>query len=67
MHIRRPRGITVQQLMVVTALGFLGGVYIWQPLIVKWKKENKENSDKKDQIPETSSDLTVGTNISKSV
>lgn len=65
MHIRRPRGITVQQLMVVTALGFLGGVYIWQPLIVKWKKDN---SDKKDQIPETlSTPTTVATNTSKSV
>ena len=64
MHIRRPRGITVQQLMVVTALGFLGGVYIWQPLIVKWKKDN---SDKKDQIPETLSTTTVATNTSKSV
>lgn len=64
MQIRRPRGITVQQLMVVTALGFLGGVYIWQPLIVKWKKDN---SDKKDQIPETLSTPTVATNTSKSV
>ncbi|TMW41438.1 hypothetical protein DOY81_012635 [Sarcophaga bullata] len=62
MHIRRPRGITVQQLMVVTALGFLGGVYIWQPLIVKWKKDN---TDKKDQIPETLSASTETTITSK--
>lgn len=47
MQIRRPRGITVQQLMVVTALGFLGGVYIWQPLIVKWKKENSAKNEQK--------------------
>lgn len=44
MQIRRPRGITTQQLMVVTAIGFLGGVYIWKPLILKWK--NEENSKK---------------------
>lgn len=48
MRIRRPRGITVQQLMVVTAIGFLGGVYIWKPLILKYRAEStevKENSD----------------------
>lgn len=49
MQIRRPRGITVQQLMVVTALGFLGGVYIWQPLIVKWKKENSSKNEQKSE------------------
>lgn len=54
MQIRRPRGITVPQLMVITALGVLGGVYIWQPLIVKWKKEN---SDKKEQ---TTGTITAG-------
>lgn len=46
MRIRRPRGVTVTQLMIVTALGFLGGVYIWKPLIVKWRKENILNTDK---------------------
>lgn len=40
MQIRRPRGVTVTQLMVVTAVGFLGGVYIWKPLITKWKNDN---------------------------
>lgn len=47
MRIRRPRGVTVQQLMVVTAIGFLGGVYIWKPLILKYRAEGtqpKENS-----------------------
>lgn len=46
MQIRRPRGVTVPQLMVVTAVGFLGGVYIWKPLILRFKDENKaQNSE----------------------
>ncbi|XP_017464712.1 PREDICTED: uncharacterized protein LOC108358080 [Rhagoletis zephyria] len=42
MRIRRPRGITVQQLMIVTAVGFLGGVYIWKPLILKYRAESED-------------------------
>lgn len=45
MQIRRPRGVTVPQLMVVTALGVLGGVYIWQPLILKYKNDNKSDGE----------------------
>lgn len=41
MQIRRPKGVTVPQLMVVTAIGVLGGIYIWQPLILKYKNEKK--------------------------
>lgn len=33
LRIPKPRGFTTIQLMVVTALGFGGGVYIWKPLI----------------------------------
>lgn len=44
MQIRRPRGVTVPQLMIVTAIGFLGGVYIWQPLIIKYKNESKSEN-----------------------
>lgn len=52
MQIRRPRGITTQQLMVVTAIGFLGGVYIWKPLILKWKKEegNKDSASNDQEV-----------------
>ncbi|XP_075151632.1 uncharacterized protein LOC142225691 isoform X2 [Haematobia irritans] len=45
MQIRRPRGVTTQQLMVVTAVGFLGGVYIWKPLILKWKNESSSSNN----------------------
>lgn len=57
MQIRRPRGVTVPQLMIVTAIGFLGGVYIWQPLIIKYKNESKaENTNN-----ETSQAVTAAT------
>jgi len=45
MQIRRPRGVTVPQLMVVTAIGLLGGIYIWQPLILKYKNEKKTEAE----------------------
>lgn len=32
MRIRKPRGISTIQLMVVTGVGFGAGVYIWKPL-----------------------------------
>lgn len=64
MQIRRPRGITVQQLMVVTALGVLGGVYIWQPLIVTWKKEK---SSKKEQTTEEITAIAATKTTAKSV
>lgn len=52
MRIRRPRGITVQQLMVVTAIGFLGGVYIWKPLILKYRAEGTELKENRDNLKE---------------
>ncbi|XP_054745171.1 uncharacterized protein LOC129249396 [Anastrepha obliqua] len=64
MRIRRPRGVTVQQLMVVTAVGFLGGVYIWKPLILKFRSENtqqKEESVKESALPVSSK--AVPTNL----
>jgi len=45
MQIRRPRGVTVPQLMVVTAIGVLGGIYIWQPLILKYKNDKKTEAE----------------------
>lgn len=32
MRIRKPRGISTVQLMVVTGVGFGAGIYIWKPL-----------------------------------
>lgn len=61
MQIRRPRGVTVPQLMVVTAIGFLGGVYIWQPLILKYKNDSKsENTNN-----ETSEAVAAATTSTK--
>lgn len=33
MRIRKPRGITRGQIVLVTVLGVFGGVYIWRPLV----------------------------------
>lgn len=41
MRIRRPRGITNTQILVVSTVGILGGVYIWKPLLERWKLEDK--------------------------
>lgn len=43
MRIRKPAGISTTQLLIVTAVGFIGGVYIWQPLLLKLKKEKEPN------------------------
>lgn len=32
MRIYRPRGITNGQIVLVTVLGVIGGIYIWKPL-----------------------------------
>lgn len=60
MQIRRPRGITVPQLMVVTAIGFLGGVYIWQPLILKYRNESK-SGDSSNETSQTTPATTTST------
>lgn len=36
--------VTVPQLAVVTFVGILGGVYIWKPLLVKFKAEQSGSS-----------------------
>lgn len=62
MQIRRPRGVTVPQLMIVTAIGFLGGVYIWQPLIIKYKNESKsENTNNETSQTVTAAAPTTST------
>lgn len=33
MKIYKPRGITRGQFVLVTVLGFFGGIYIWKPLL----------------------------------
>lgn len=35
-RIRKPRGLTTGQLVLVTVLGVFGGVYIWKPLLVQY-------------------------------
>lgn len=61
MQIRRPRGVTVPQLMVVTAIGFLGGVYIWQPLILKYKNESKSGNSSNETSQTAPVKTTTGT------
>lgn len=39
LRIRRPKGITSTQLMVVIGVGVIAGSYIWQPLLIRYKKE----------------------------
>lgn len=54
MRIRRIRGISGQQLFVASAVGVLGGLYIWRPVfdqlhknqnLPKPKEENVDNSE----------------------
>lgn len=42
MRIRRPRNISTSQLMVITAVGIISGVYIWKPLFEKLKSEEAQ-------------------------
>lgn len=39
MRIRKPRNISTIQLMVVSAVGILGGVYIYKPLVLQYKSD----------------------------
>lgn len=42
MRIRKPKHITIPQLAVVTAVGIVGGIYIYKPLFEKfWFGERK--------------------------
>jgi len=44
LKIRKPKNFSIGQVLIVSVIGILTGVYIWQPLIVKHKKEiNPEN------------------------
>lgn len=43
-RIRKPRGISTIQLMVVSVVGLIGGIYIWKPLFVNLRRE--QNDDK---------------------
>lgn len=36
MRIRKPKHITIPQLAVVTAVGIVGGIYIYKPLFEKF-------------------------------
>lgn len=51
MRIRKPKDISTAQLLIVTAIGFCGGVYIWQPLLLKLKKENESNLNSTENSP----------------
>lgn len=46
MRIRKPRGFSTIQLMVVTVVGFAGGVYIWQPLFQSLQPSSKSEPTK---------------------
>lgn len=65
MQIRRPRGVTVPQLMLVTAIGFLGGVYIWKPLILKYKNENQPENSEAPTATNSTTAATITTNSTK--
>jgi len=54
-RIRKPRNISVPQLMLVTVLGVAGGFYIYRPLILNYRKELTEQN-KLHNLEETSTD-----------
>ena len=39
MRIRKPRGVTPLQLVFVSVVGVLGGVYIWKPVFQSFNKK----------------------------
>lgn len=41
-RIPKPRGITTVQLMVVTLIGFGGGIYIWKPLFLSLRSQQSD-------------------------
>lgn len=41
MRIYKPRGVTKGQVVLVTILGFFGGVYIWKPLLDEYLPRKK--------------------------
>lgn len=47
MRIRKPTSITVPQLMIVTAVGVISGLYIYQPLFLRHKKDLAEKKELK--------------------
>lgn len=42
LRIRKPRGISTVQLMVVTLIGFAGGIYIWKPLFLALSPQQQQ-------------------------
>lgn len=41
-RIRKPRGISTIQLLVVSVVGLVGGVYIWKPLFQNLRRQQNE-------------------------
>jgi len=46
MRIRKPRGLTTTQLMVATVIGVIGGLYIYQPLVLENRKNRSLHNEK---------------------
>lgn len=44
MRIRKPKNFTTIQLFVVSAVGILGGLYIYKPLVLQYKSEQSAKS-----------------------
>lgn len=53
MRIRKPSGVSTTQILIITAIGFVGGVYIWQPLLLKLRKEREPNLTLSENSPAT--------------
>lgn len=41
LRIRKPRGITKGQVVLVSILGVYGGVYIWKPMLLEYFVKTK--------------------------
>lgn len=48
MRIRKPRGLTTGQIALVTILGVFGGVYVWKPLLLRYKTEYNPEKPKQE-------------------
>jgi len=50
MKIKIPRGITKDQIVVVFILGTITGLYEWNDLLQKYKKEQREKESKSNEV-----------------
>jgi uncharacterized protein YneF (UPF0154 family) len=49
LRIRKPRNFSILNIGVCLAIGVLGGLYIYKPLLIKYKNEELKQRDSKEK------------------